>query len=160
MQDMAENNMDPVHFRYVHSATDVPETEFEIADDGRFLKAVSYFEQMTPDGPIRVPLVRDTWCLGMSSVESTGIPGAGLFMFSSTTPIDNQNTISRWLLFATRNTIDTAGEEWFEGITKGVMDDWQVWTNKIHIESPVFCKADTPLIEFRKWARQFYSKPA
>ena len=96
----------------------------------------------------------------MSSVESTGIPGIGLFMFSSTTPIDNHNTISRWLLFATKNAIDVAGEEWFDGITKGVMDDWDVWTNKIHLANPVFCKADTPLIEFRKWARQFYSKPA
>jgi hypothetical protein len=95
----------------------------------------------------------------MSSVESTGIPGVGLYMFSSTTPIDNRNTISRWLLFASKNAIDIAGEEWFDSITKGVMDDWDVWTNKIHLANPVFCKADTPLIEFRKWARQFYSNP-
>ncbi len=79
-------------------------------------------------------------------------------MFTSTTPIDNRNTISRWLLFATKNAIDFAGEEWFESIMTGVMDDWDVWTNKIHLENPVFCKADEPLIAFRKWAKQFYSK--
>ncbi len=45
-----------------------------------------------------------------------------------------------------------------DGITNGVMDDWDVWTNKIHLLPPVFCKADTPLIEFRRWAQQFYSK--
>jgi len=157
MQDMAENNLDPVHFRYVHKMGKVPETEFEIDEDGRFLKATSYVETVTPAGTFNTSLIRDTWGLGMSSVESAGIPGVGLYMFSSTTPIDTHNTISRWLLFATRNIIDIAGEEWFDGITRGVMDDWDVWTNKIHLDNPVFCKADTPLIAFRKWARQFYS---
>ena len=159
MQDMAENNLDPVHFRYVHSMDTIPETEFDIAEDGRFLKATSYTEAVTPAGTFNMSLIRDTWGLGMSSVESAGIPGVGLFMFSSTTPVDNRNTTSRWLLFASKNAIDIAGEEWFEGITKGVMDDWDVWTNKIHIINPVFCKADTALIAFRKWARQFYSRP-
>ncbi len=159
MQDMAENNLDPVHFRYVHSMDTIPETEFDIAEDGRCLKATSYTEAVTPAGTFNMSLIRDTWGLGMSSVESAGIPGVGLFMFSSTTPVDNRNTTSRWLLFASKNAIDIAGEEWFEGITKGVMDDWDVWTNKIHIINPVFCKADTALIAFRKWARQFYSRP-
>jgi len=158
MQDMAENNLDPVHFRYVHGAETVPETEFEVAKDGRFLKAISHVEAKTPAGPVKTRLVRDTWGLGLSRVALEGFPGIGLFMFSSTTPVDNRHTISRWLLCATKNAVDVAGEEWFERITKGVMDDWDVWTNKIHIQNPVFCKADKPLIEFRRWARQFYSQ--
>ncbi|MAG31664.1 MAG: FeS-binding protein [Deltaproteobacteria bacterium] len=159
MQDMAENNLDPVHFLYVHGMGTVPETEFNFSEDGRFLKATSYVETVTPNGSLKISLIRDTWGLGLSSVESAGIPGVGLFMFTSTTPIDNHNTITRWLLFATKNALSVVGEEWFATITKGVMDDWDVWTNKIHIANPVFCKADTPLIEFRKWARQFYSDP-
>jgi len=158
MQDMAENNLDPVHFRYVHGMESIPETEFQVASDGRFLKAISHVESKTPVGHFKAQLVRDTWGLGLCTVELVGVPNMGLLMYSSTTPVDNRHTISRWLLCATKNAVDVAGEEWFEGITKGVMDDWDVWTNKIHIQNPVFCKADKPLIEFRRWARQFYSK--
>jgi len=156
MQDMAENNLDPVHFHYVHGMASVPDCEIEYQDDGRFLRAVSHLEQETQFGTFEMTLVRDTWGLGLSSVESRGIPGVGLFMFSSTTPVDRRNTISRWLLMATKNAIDVAGEEWFSGITDGVMDDWRVWTNKAHVANPVFCEGDTFLAEFRRWTKQFY----
>jgi nitrite reductase/ring-hydroxylating ferredoxin subunit len=158
MQDMAENNMDPVHFQYVHQMMETPPTEISYHEDGRLLRATSYTHQETPIGEFDMALLRDSWCLGMSSVESSGIPGVGLYMFSSTSPIDEGNTISRWALTATRNAVDVAGEEWFNGITKGVMDDWQIWTNKIHRADPVFCEEDKLLVEFRRWAKQFYSE--
>jgi nitrite reductase/ring-hydroxylating ferredoxin subunit len=159
MQDMAENNLDPVHFQFIHGMDHIPETEFSFGDDGRFLRAVGYSDVETPAGKFKMELIRDTWGLGLSSVESKGIPGVGLFMFSSTTPIESRRTHSRWLLFSTKGAIDVIGEDWFAGITKGVMDDWQVWTHKIHLANPVFCQNDTPLAEFRRWAKQFYSEP-
>ncbi len=157
MQDMAENNLDPVHFQVVHSSLRVPETKIEFAEDGRFMHAVSYSEQETPHGTFKMELLRDSWCLGMSSVESSGIPGAGLYMFSSTSPIDRHNSVSRWTMTATQNMVDTAGEEWFNGITSGVNDDLRIWGNKIHRQTPVLCEADQLLGEFRRWVRQFYS---
>jgi hypothetical protein len=81
-------------------------------------------------------------------------------MFSSTTPVDHHTTMSRWLLFSTKGAVDFVGEEWFAAITNGVMDDWRVWTNKRHLVEPVFCEADKPLAEFRRWAKQFYSTPS
>lgn len=160
VQDMAENNLDPVHFQVVHSAVRVPDTEIRFGEDGRFMRAVSYDERETPFGTFKMELLRDTWCIGMSSVESRGIPGAGLYFFSSTSPIDRFHSISRWALTATKNMVDTAGEEWFDAITKGVSDDMRIWTNKIHRREPVLCEADKLLAEFRRWTKQFYSKPA
>ncbi len=160
MQDMAENNLDPVHFQVVHNSPAVPETRIEYGEDGRFMHAVSYSEQETPQGTFKMALLRDTWCLGMSSVEAKGIPGVGLYMFSSTSPVDRHNTISRWTMTATKNMVDTAGEEWFDGITSGVSDDVRIWANKIHRQAPVLCEADNLLGEFRRWVRQFYSNPA
>ena len=51
-------------------------------------------------GGFNMELLRDTWCLGMSSVESSGIPTVGLYLFSSTSPIDRENTVTRWALRA------------------------------------------------------------
>ena len=55
------------------------------------------------------------------------------------------------------NAVDVAGEEWMDNITAGVYDDMRIWANKIHRAEPVFCEADTLLVEFRRWAKQFYS---
>jgi len=157
MQDMAENNLDPVHFQVVHSMFAVPATEIEISAGGRFMHAVSYVDQETPAGKIEMELHRDSWGLGLSSVESRGIPGAGLYMFSSTTPIDQHNTISRWSMTCTNNMVDLVGAEWFSALKKGVDDDIRIWSNKIHRSSPVFCEGDKLLSEFRRWCKQFYS---
>ncbi|MBW2362753.1 MAG: hypothetical protein JRG84_17795 [Deltaproteobacteria bacterium] len=161
MQDMAENNMDPVHFVYIHGHNKIPETEFSFSEDGSRLTAIGHNKLQTSDGgTINMELIRETWGLGLSSIESRGIPGAGFFMITSTAPIGPRATISRWLLFCTKNVADTMGEEWFSRITAGVMDDWRAWCNKIHLENPVFCEADVPLSEFRRWAKQFYSETA
>lgn len=158
IQDMAENNLDPVHFQYVHGMAGVPPSEIEIAEDGRYMYAVSHSEQETPLGTFQMSLVRKTWGLGLNSVESIGIPGAGLYMFTSTSPIDRSNTISRWLLMSTNNMVDVAGEEWMDNITRGVFDDMRIWANKIHRPEPVLCEADELLGTFRRWVAQFYSE--
>ncbi len=160
MQDMAENNLDPVHFNVVHNMLKVPDTEIEYSSDGRFMHAVSCFEQETPHGKLDMRLLRDSWGLGMSSVESHGIPGTGLYMFSSTSPVDDANTISRWVMTCTKNMVDLVGEDWFDAMTSGLQDDMRIWKNKIHRAEPVLCEADKLLGEFRRWARQFYSAPA
>jgi nitrite reductase/ring-hydroxylating ferredoxin subunit len=157
IQDMAENNLDPVHFEYVHKMSGTPDTEISFEDDGRVMHAVSYSSQDTPVGTFDMQLLRETYGLGLGTVESSGIPGVGLYMFTSTTPIDRDTTISRWALTTTNNAVDIAGEEWMDSITKGVLDDMRIWQNKIHRADPVFCEADTLLVEFRRWAKQFYS---
>lgn len=160
IQDMAENNLDPVHFQVVHGMTGMGETQISYGEDGRYLRAESEHDRETPVGTFRLQLVRETWCIGLASVESQGIPDAGLYMFSSTSPIDRDTAMTRWALTATNNFIDVAGEEWFHQMTRGVMEDWRIWEHKVHRADPVFCEADTLLSEFRRWTRQFYSPAA
>ncbi len=160
MQDMAENNCDPVHFHYVHSATAPPDSQMEYGEDGRFFRISSQNEHETPYGTFQMELERDSWGLGLTTVRMTGIPGAGLLMFSSTTPIDRDHTISRWLFTTTRNMADVAGEDFIEGMSTGVLQDMQIWKNKVHRANPVFCEEDKYLAEFRRWTRQFYSDTA
>ena len=42
----------------------------------------------------------------------------------------------------------------------GVMQDLRLWSNKIHRARPLYCEGDKNLVEFRRWAKQFYSEPA
>lgn len=160
MQDMAENNCDPVHFHFVHRNAQMPEQTVSYGEDGRFMRVSGNHEAVTSMGTFKVNLERDCWGLGLAAVRMIGIPDAGLLMFSSTSPVDARNTYSRWLFTVTKNLVDLAGEDFIEGLQTGVTQDFRIWKNKIHRANPVLCPADTFLAEFRKWVRQFYSAPA
>lgn len=160
LQEMSENNCDPIHFHYVHSAPNVHmDSKIEFGEDGRFFRMTDEGERTTPMGTFHTVLERDTWQIGISSVRTHGIPGVGLLLFTSTTPIDTERCISRWAFSVTENMADVAGEEWMTQLAKGVLEDMRIWKNKIHRARPVLCEADTYLAHFRQWARQFYSEP-
>ncbi len=161
VQDTHENNNDPVHFQFVHRSLETPPSSIEYSADGRHYRIVSDFVAQGAWAAYleKSKLVRDSWGLGLTAVRTEGIPGAGLLMYSSTTPIDEKRVHSRWLLTATKNIVDFFGEEFMTGLTQGVQQDIPIWTNKVHRARPVLCEADTYLAEFRKWARQFYSQP-
>jgi len=160
MQEMAENNADPAHFLYVHGAEEVPDQEVTYADDGRYFKATSWSEKVTPFGTFQIELERETWGMGMSSVEMKGLPNAGLYMFSSTAPIGRRKTISRWLFTVSKNVAEIAGPEFIEQMQAGVEQDRRIWQNKIYRGDPVLCDGDPFIGDFRRWCRQFYSDPS
>jgi nitrite reductase/ring-hydroxylating ferredoxin subunit len=157
MQELAENNFDPVHFEYVHGMAAPPPSEYEFAENGRFVRAVSKTIRETPMGTFDTRLVRETFGLGLSTVVSDGIPGVGTMLFVSVTPIDASHSKMRWLLTVTKNVADQLGEEFMSGIVKGVMDDVPIWENKIHRERPVMSELDKEIADFRRWTRQFYT---
>ena len=159
-QDMHENNMDPIHFKVVHGMAEAPPTEVQYGEDGRYTRIEHTSEQDTPMGTFEMTLVRESWGLGLSSVRSVGMPGAGLLMYSSTSPVGPNRTHSRWVFTVTKNLADLAGEEWITNLSAGVEDDMRIWTNKVHRAQPVLCEADRELSEFRQWVKQFYSEPA
>jgi nitrite reductase/ring-hydroxylating ferredoxin subunit len=161
VQDTHENNNDPVHFQYVHGMTETPPSSIEYQEGGRVYATVSNCEAEVPNGdPVTYDLKRDSYGLGLVALRFDGIPGAGLLMFSSSTPIDNTRTHSRWLLTATRNMVDVWGEEFMTSLVAGVQCDLPIWKNKVHRARPVLCEGDTYLADYRNWVKQFYSHPA
>jgi len=159
VQETHENNNDPVHFHFVHGMLEPPPTEISYSEDGRHYRIVSHSETQTPFGTYPTSLIRDSWGLGLTGIRTEGIEDAGLLMFSSATPIDQRQVAFRWLLTATRNWVDLAGEEFMNGLVTGVQQDFRIWKHKVHRARPLLCEADRYLAEFRKWARQFYSEP-
>jgi phenylpropionate dioxygenase-like ring-hydroxylating dioxygenase large terminal subunit len=156
MQDLHENNCDPVHFQYVHGNAQIPKSTVTYGEGGRFMRMMSRHTNEYSMGTFEVDLERDSWGLGLATVRVRGIPGAGLLMFSSTSPVDTSHTYSRWLFTVSSNLADLAGEDFITALSSGVEQDLRIWGNKIHRVHPVLCKGDSYLIEFRKWVRQFY----
>jgi len=160
MQDMSENNCDPVHFHFVHGMTDMPtDSQLHEGKDGRFFRIADEARRDTPFGTFDTVVELVTWHLGISSVRTRGIGEAGLLMFSSTTPLDATTSLSRWIFTVTRDLVDIAGEEWISSLMTGVQQDMRIWKNKVYRARPVLCEADRHLAWFRRWVKQFYSEP-
>lgn len=152
VQDMCENTCDPVHFKYVHQQPDVPPAEVGIDADGRIMTMT--LENRFAAVPI--VLTATVHNIGLAEVRTAYGPGAEMLTYSSSLPVDENRTITRWSLTVSNAIVDMAGDQHINGIIAGLRQDLPIWRNKVHKHKPVFCKADTSLVQFRKWARQFY----
>jgi nitrite reductase/ring-hydroxylating ferredoxin subunit len=140
-QDMAENNVDYAHFRFVHGTDAIPEDEFFV--DGTYKRAVGM------DGNF----VREGYGLGLGVLRITGY----VTFISSTTPIDEESVHVRWAFTAPRANGEDAAVRAAESFCDGVSQDIPIWENKIYRPRPVLTRSERPIIEHRRWCRQFYS---
>lgn len=140
-QEMAENNHDFAHFKYVHGTEAIPEGEEHI--EGTYKRVTN------PD------LERETFGLGLGVVRRPGI----VTFLSSVTPIDDDNVHVRWIFTAP----ESLGADLLEGIAvefaEGVSQDVPIWENKVYRPRPVLTKGEAGIVAHRRWSNQFYSRP-
>lgn len=138
-QEMAENNHDFAHFRFVHGTESIPEGDEHI--DGTYKR-------------VRSPgLERETFGLGLGVVR---VPGALTFV-SSVTPVDGDNVHVRWFFTVPLASGADAAEMFAQEFTAGVSQDIPIWENKIYRPLPVLTKSEAGIIAHRTWSKQFYS---
>src|SRR5690606_36136345 len=94
IQEMAENNCDPVHFRFVHGNLATGESAVTPGEESHYFSAWTRSVQETPLGRFETELERNTWGLGLVSVRTKGIGDAGLLMLAATSPVDHTTTHS------------------------------------------------------------------
>ncbi|MFT4613748.1 MAG: phenylpropionate dioxygenase-like ring-hydroxylating dioxygenase large terminal subunit [Bacteroidia bacterium] len=156
VQDICENSCDPVHFQFVHGQTSVPPSEVTVDADGRTMHLHSDMSKADYPGHLHAT----TYSPGFAMVRNTYGPGAEMIMYNSAQPISPNETYMRWTLIVRKEIEDAVGDDVMKGIVSGLDDDFPIWANKVHRHRPVFCNADTTLVTFRKWVRQFYLTPA
>ena len=142
-QEMAENNYDTVHFKFVHGAAAIPQ-------QNDFIDGV-YKRSETLDGSF----VREGFGLGLGVLRMTS--PVTLTFLSSTTPIDEENLLVRWLFTAPKSVGEQVARASADGFCGGVSQDIPIWENKIYKDPPVLRTMEKAVIEHRRWCRQFYS---
>jgi len=140
-QEMAENNVDFAHFKYVHGSDSIPEDDFFV--DGCYKRASGF------DGQF----VREGFGLGLGVVRMMG----AVTFLSSTTPIDTENVKVRWIFTAPRANGPDAVKQAAAAFSGGVTQDLPIWENKRYVERPIIVKSERKVLEQREWAQQFYS---
>ncbi len=140
-QDMAENNVDFSHFRYVHGTEAIPEDEFVV--EGTYKRAVGL------DGNF----VREGYGLGLGVLRVKG----WVTFLSSTTPIDAGNVHVRWIFTAPKANGAESVEKAAASFCAGVTQDIPIWENKLYRDPPIITKTEKLILEHRRWSEQFYS---
>ena len=141
-QDMAENNVDFAHFKYVHGTEAIPEDEFVV--EGTYKRAVGM------DGNF----VREGYGLGLGVLRIKGY----VTFLSSTTPIDRRKRpCALGVHRADRDRRTRRARCGRRRSAPGVSQDIPIWENKIYRDPPVLTRTEKLILEHRKWARQFYS---
>ncbi len=147
LQDMAENNVDYTHFRFVHGRAALDESTSKFTTDGPFSTVVERFEE---DG---LTFTRWTWGPGLAMLR---VPGF-MSVHTATTPIDRRHVRLLWNFYLPEETASLA-EEIIAGVTgaHGLLADVPIWRDKIFRDRPLLVRGDGPITEFRRWYAQFY----
>lgn len=155
-QEMAENSVDPAHFKYVHRTADLPAARAR-SEGHVFHVDMGYPIQMGGElqqGRIEI----DCYGFGLGVSRFRGIVDTTVVV--SGTPVDGDHLHHR-LAFLVRK-LDSPeatrglGQAFVDEISRQFDEDRPIWERKVHWERPALCDGDGPIGALRRWGRQFY----
>ncbi|NNL66470.1 MAG: Rieske 2Fe-2S domain-containing protein [Myxococcales bacterium] len=156
--DMNENCVDRVHFKYVHGAHTIPESE--ISAEGPVFRVRNRMKLGTPQGEVDGGIDTTDHGPALQIVRLSGI--VDTVMLNTATPIDAETTdVSFAYTVSTAGGADAArgvGAAIIRDLEKQMAQDIPIWENKAFWERPVLAQEDEGFNVYRKWYRQFFSE--
>jgi phenylpropionate dioxygenase-like ring-hydroxylating dioxygenase large terminal subunit len=156
-QEMAENTVDPVHFRFVHGVPRTPEMQASI--DGHVFRASQALTFTTPQGTLPGSVEIEAHGCGFGITRFRGVVETLLMITGA--PIDDElhRTTIRFSvkeLPAGPEATANVARAFVAELERQYQQDIPIWENKVHHEHPVLCDGDGPIALLRKFYRQFY----
>jgi phenylpropionate dioxygenase-like ring-hydroxylating dioxygenase large terminal subunit len=167
-QDMAENAMDTAHMLWLHgqSFRAIEEAEFDIKDTmlvhrlrPKYRLSVLGKLGIDAEGTVEIS------CYGLGcQVSYTRVKAViefhslALFLL---TPIDEE-FLEVHILVSTKNVLNKAitlalRHKSMAEISYNLEQDIPIWENKIYRHQPLLSESEGAIIQYRRWAQQFYS---
>ena len=155
-QELAENTVDPVHFRYVHRTAELPVAK--VWTEGHKLRVQMSYPigegERVQYGEIDIT----THGFGFGVTRFSGIVDTVVVVTG--TPIDAGRTHNRLSFTVRKRESDEAterlGRAFVDEISRQFEEDRLIWENKVYWDKPVLCDGDGPIGGLRGWAKQFY----
>ncbi len=146
LQEMAENNVDFAHFKYVHGREVVPKETSSHQFDG----PVSFVTEELGDG---LSFTRASYGPGVAILRFTDL----MTIVANSTPIDRGNVRLIWHFYFPL-AVEPAADDLIESVVGqfGIEADIPIWRDMKFQEHPVLVKGDGPIPEHRRWYAQFY----
>ena len=156
-QEVAENLVDTEHFPLVHNYADKPPLDFRW-EDHRLIAQMDSQRAGKFTGPAPTSITYQGF--GCTHAHIKAVAGIHLAVVLSTTPVDDIHT--RITIQAQLEKYSIPGVEMlirhfvYKEIAEDFANDIPIWESKDYLENPLWSKADGPIWEVRKWAKQFY----
>lgn len=147
LQDMAENNVDPVHFAFVHGRASAQTSTSEFLPDGPFSTVIESFDGTD------LTFTRWTYGPGLALLR---IPRTATVL-TTTTPIDRRHVRLLWQFWFPPG-MEPLADDIVAGVIgeHGLGADAPIWRDKVFLERPLVVRGDGPIMAFRRWYEQFY----
>jgi phenylpropionate dioxygenase-like ring-hydroxylating dioxygenase large terminal subunit len=146
LQEMAENNVDFAHFKYVQGREVVPVG----TSDHHFDGPIAWVEETLADG---LSFVRQSIGPGIAVLRFTDL----MTIVATTTPIDRGTCRLKWHFYFPVG-MESAADDLITSVVGpyGLEADLPIWRDMQFQERPVLVKGDGPFAEYRRWYAQFY----
>jgi 3-ketosteroid 9alpha-monooxygenase subunit A len=158
-REIVENLADKAHFPRVH-ATEIEEFGFEV--DGHTATQRVKGRAILPGGGVDKFSSTTTYhgpaylLMRMSGIFDN-------YMLVAHTPISHNELDLRLgvslKLAGDRKKTEALVDIYMNNLKSGFEDDLRIWENKFYREVPVLCDGDGPIMQLRRWYRQFYVAP-
>lgn len=159
-QEVFENTVDVPHFKYVHGVAGFGAVE--LVEDGPMLRANAAVTYETKRGDVQGVISSELWGLGVDIVHPRGIGEACAFL--TLTTIDPGAVDARYTFILPRDQETGEITRYGDGIKREFLrqihQDIPIWERKIYREHPKLAMGENPLVDYRRWAEQFYPQAA
>lgn len=155
-QEMAENAVDAAHFRYVHKAADYP-SDWTSSYDGPLRHAYIDMLMETPRGTVEGRIENGNDGPGQAWTRFSGITDT--FLLSSITPVNRNLVHVRFAFTQPKKDVDGprggVAKAFIQEIVKQLNEDIPIWENKKFLPQLRLCDGDGPIMDIRRWFKQF-----
>jgi len=161
VQDLTENIIDRAHFSVVHDMAAPEKDHFEVRFEGPSMVVEQSLKVTAVDvGGYEIQTTTTTCGPGIVAVEVSQEP-IEMLTYITQTPIDEELTEVN-LLFSMKALPDAEATRSISHLNDRITNeqftqDVPIWENKVYRERPLVTKADGPVVQYRRWFRQFYS---
>ncbi len=156
IQEVAENGVDFAHIKFLHGEAEIPEAEYSFKDHEYFVSMRGGYIKGHQCGPglaiyrfhhedvvatmvsYSVPYTREESKMNMSFTHLKYEEGT------------KQAMIAKHLVDHAIGEAEGEEGAGFESV------DFIVWNNKKYRPNPLLCDGDGPILQYRKWFKQFY----
>ncbi len=163
VQDLTENIIDRSHFAAVHDMAPPEKEHFEVRFEGPSMIVEQSLKVTAVDmAGYEIQTTSTTCGPGIVAVEVSQNPIEQL-TYITQTPIDDELTEVN-LCFSMKALPDQRATESISELNDRITNeqftqDVPIWENKTYRERPMLTKSDGPVVQYRRWFRQFYSAP-
>jgi 3-ketosteroid 9alpha-monooxygenase subunit A len=155
-QDLAENTVDPAHFKYVHGTAELPKAE--AWTEGPVFRVNMDYPIVMGGQRLEGTIDISAYGLGYGITRFQGI--VNTLVVVGGTPIDEEYVHNRLSFMVKKLDSEEAtqgvGRAFVDEISRQFREDMPIWENKVFWERPVLCDGDGPIAALRKWGAQFY----